>query len=148
MEEQAALAVTEVKDLDGISEGLYQEAGEPVLDPNIYNPWEPDIEVEYFGCTNSMVTVSTNATGNINWIFGFGAEPMNSENQQDTVFYSSPTGYRSITLIAEGVPYFYGNYVEIRDELTLQKLRLTAPPSALERTSPSELPHRHSPTIG
>lgn len=101
---------------DGISEGLYQENGVPVLDPNIYNPWEPDIEVEYFGCTNSMVTVSTNATGNINWIFGFGAEPMNSENQQDTVFYSSPTGYRSITLIVEGVPYFYANYVEIRDE--------------------------------
>ena len=101
---------------DGVSAGLFQDNGSPVLDPNIYNPWEPDIEVEYFGCTNSMVTVSTNATGNLNWIFGFGAEPQNSENANDTVFYGDPTGYRSITLIVDGVPYFFANYVEIRDE--------------------------------
>ncbi len=103
---------------DGISEGLYQDNGSPVLDPNIYNPWEPSIEVEYFGCTNSMVSVSTNASGNLNWIFGFGAEPQNSENASETVFYSDPTGFRSLTLIVDGVPYFYANYVEIRDEFT------------------------------
>lgn len=103
---------------DGISAGLFQENGFPVLDPNIYNPWEPDIEVEYFGCTNSMVTLTTNATGNLNWIFGFGAEPQNSENVTDTVFYGDPTGFRSLTLIVDGVPYFYANYIEIRDEFT------------------------------
>jgi PKD repeat protein len=103
---------------DGTSEGLFQDNGAPVLDPNIYNPWEPDIEVEYFGCTNSMVIVTTNATGNLNWLFGFGAEPQNSENATDTVFYGSPTGFRSLTLIVDGVPYFYANYAEIRDEFT------------------------------
>jgi PKD repeat protein len=99
------------KGSDGMRRGLHQVQGVPVLDPNIYNPWEPDITVEYFGCTNSDVAVSTNATGNLTWIFGFGASPQNSTSSSDTVQYGGQLGSRNLTLIVDGVPYFYANYL-------------------------------------
>lgn len=104
------------KGSDGLSRGLFQLDGSPVLDPNIYNPWEPEIRVEYFGCTNSNVRVETDATGVINWIFGFGAEPGNSTEQVDTVQYSGQLGSRNLTLIVDGVPYFYANYLLIEKD--------------------------------
>lgn len=104
------------KGSDGVSRGLFQLDGSPVLDPNIYNPWEPEVTVEYFGCTNSNVRVETNATGVINWIFGFGAEPQNSTAQVDTVQYSGLLGSRNLTLIVDGVPYFYANYLLIEED--------------------------------
>ena len=104
------------KGSDGARKGLYQLDGTLVLDPNIYNPWEPEINVEYFGCTNSNVRVETNATGVINWIFGFGAEPQNSSNQIDTVQYSGLLDSRNLTLIVDGVPYFYANYMLIEED--------------------------------
>jgi len=100
---------------DGMVAGLFQLGGDPVLDPNIYNPWEPEIRVEYFGCTNSNVRVETDATGVINWIFGFGASPQNSQSQIDTVQYSGLLGSRNLTLIVDGVPYFYANYLLIEE---------------------------------
>jgi PKD repeat protein len=103
------------KGSDGFSRGLYQVQGDPVLDPNIYNPWEPEISVEYFGCTNSDVSVTTNATGNITWIFGFGASPQNSTSSNDTVQYSGLLGSRNLTLIVDGVPYFYANYILVEE---------------------------------
>lgn len=104
------------KGSDGDSEGLVQVDGTPVLDPNIFNQFEPEIKVEYFGCTNSNVRVETNATGVLNWIFGFGAEPQNSSNQIDTVQYSGLLGPRNLTLIVDGVPYFYANYLLIEED--------------------------------
>ncbi|MFT4980203.1 MAG: PKD repeat protein [Bacteroidia bacterium] len=104
------------KGSDGIVEELYQLDGTLVLDPNIYNPWEPEVRVEYFGCTNSDVRVETDATGVINWIFGFGAEPQNSTEQIDTVQYSGLLGSRNLTLIVDGVPYFYANYLLIDED--------------------------------
>lgn len=101
---------------DGRSEGLFQLDGNPVLDPNVFNPWEPEIRVEYFGCTNSNVRVETDATGVLNWIFGFGAEPQNSSEQIDTVQYSGLLGSRNLTLIVDGVPYFYANYLLIEED--------------------------------
>ncbi|MCB9186248.1 MAG: PKD domain-containing protein [Flavobacteriales bacterium] len=104
------------KGSDGISRGLFQLDGSPVQDPNIYNRFEPEISVEYFGCTNSNVRVQTNATGVINWIFGFGAEPTNSTAQVDTVQYSGLLGSRNLTLIVDGVPYFYANYILVEED--------------------------------
>lgn len=104
------------KGSDGASEGLYQLDGTLVLDPNIYNQFEPEIRVEYFGCTNSNVRVETDATGVINWIFGFGAEPQNSTLQVDTVQYSGLLGSRNLTLIVDGVPYFYANYILVEED--------------------------------
>jgi len=104
------------KGSDGMRRGLHQVQGTPVLDPNIYNPWEPTITVEYFGCTNSDVAVSTDATGNITWIFGFGASPQNSTSTTDTVQYSGQLGSRNLTLIVDGVPYFYANYLLVGED--------------------------------
>lgn len=104
------------KGSDGAREGLYQLDGTLVLDPNIYNQFEPEVRVEYFGCTNSNVRVETNATGVINWIFGFGAEPQNSSAQIDTVQYSGLLGSRNLTLIVDGVPYFYANYILVEED--------------------------------
>lgn len=103
---------------DGASEGLFQLDGIPVLDPDIYNQFEPEVRVEYFGCTNSNVVVETNATGIINWIFGFGAEPANSTLALDTVQYTGLLGSRNLTLIVDGVPYFYANYLLIEEDFT------------------------------
>ncbi|MFM1875369.1 MAG: hypothetical protein RL266_1106 [Bacteroidota bacterium] len=104
------------KGSDGASEGLVQYDGTLVLDPNIYNQFEPEIRVEYFGCTNSNVRVETDATGVINWIFGFGAQPQNSTSQIDTVQYSGLLGSRNLTLIVDGVPYFYANYILVEED--------------------------------
>ncbi|MCF8275218.1 MAG: PKD domain-containing protein [Flavobacteriales bacterium] len=104
------------KGSDGARKGLEQIDGTLVLDPNIYNPWEPEVRVEYFGCTNSNVRVETDATGVINWIFGFGAEPQNSTLQVDTVQYSGLLGSRNLTLIVDGVPYFYANYILVEED--------------------------------
>lgn len=104
------------KGSDGVRKGLFQLDGSPVMDPNIYNPWEPEIRVEYFGCTNSNVRVETDATGVINWIFGFGAEPQNSTDQIDTVQYTGLLGSRNLTLIVDGVPYFYANYILVEED--------------------------------
>ena len=104
------------KGSDGVRKGLYQLDGTLVLDPNIYNPWEPEIRVEYFGCTNSNVRVETDAVGVISWIFGFGAQPQNSTEQIDTVQYSGLLGSRNLTLIVDGVPYFYANYILVEED--------------------------------
>jgi PKD repeat protein len=104
------------KGSDGFSRGLYQVQGDPVLDPNIYNPWEPTITVEYFGCTNSDISVNTDATGNLTWIFGFGASPQNSVLAEDTVQYGGLLGSRNLTLIVDGVPYFYANYILVEED--------------------------------
>lgn len=106
------------KGSDGVRKGLFQIDGTPVLDPNVYNAWEPVVRVEYFGCTNSNVRVETDATGVINWIFGFGAEPQNSSMQVDTVQYSGLLGSRNLTLIVDGVPYFYANYLLVEEDFT------------------------------
>ena len=104
------------KGSNGASEGLVQIDGTPVLDPDIFNQFEPEIRVDYFGCTNSNVRVETDATGVLNWIFGFGAEPQNSSEQVDTVQYSGLLGSRNLTLIVDGVPYFYANYLLIEED--------------------------------
>lgn len=99
------------KGSDGLSQGLYQLQGTPVLDPFMYNLFEPTVHVEYFGCDSSNVSFSTSATGIINWIFGYGATPATSTNAAENVQYSGPLGPRSFTLIVDGVPYFFSNYV-------------------------------------
>ena len=107
------------KGSDGMSRAFY-EYGSPsqVLRPYNYNPFEPEIRVEYYGCTNSTVVVQTDTTGIINWIFGYGATPPGSEANNDTVEYSGPLGFRNISLIVDGVPFFYANFVDITVDFT------------------------------
>lgn len=106
------------KGSDGMSRNFYEYGGSPVLRPYNYNPFEPEIRVEYYGCTNSSVIVETDTTGIINWIYGYGATPPGSEANTDTTEYSDPTGFRNITLIVDGVPYFFANFVDITTAFT------------------------------
>lgn len=105
---------------DGVSLDIYQNnSGYEAQVTNMYNPFEPDITVSFSGCSNSTVVFSTTATGNINWIFGYGANPLTSSQASDTVEYDSGTpGFRTITLIVDGVPYSFANFINIRQDYT------------------------------
>lgn len=90
----------------------------------MYNLNEPQVTVEYFGCTNSTVSFSTNATGIVSWMFGFGANPPTSSSSTQVVEYTGPLGPRSFTLIVDGVPYFFANYILVENSFT--KPQITA----------------------
>jgi len=113
---------------DGVSIGIYQNtAGSPVLLSNAYNPFEPDITVEFSGCSNTNIIFSTTAIGNINWVFGFGANPPTGSNAGDTVQYDSGTpGFRTITLIVDGTPYSYANFININENFTPPEITASA----------------------
>lgn len=109
---------------NGISMALYQHpGGEPVFWIDNYNPGEPPLFVNHFGCTHSDVAIQAQATGIINWIFDYAATPATGLVAQDTVQYWLP-GVRSPTLLLDGVPYRYSNFITIRDPYT--------PPSILK----------------
>ena len=71
----------------------------------------------YSGCSNSEVIFSTNATGNVSWVFGYGATPYSSNKVTDTVSYDSGfIGPRSATLVVDGVPYPLANYISVNED--------------------------------
>jgi PKD repeat protein len=106
------------KGSDGVGLNLYQNnTGEPVFLINNNNPGEPPIFVNQFGCTNSDVIISTTAQGVLNWLFDYASVPSFGNAASDTVSYFVP-GFRSLTLLADGVPYRYSNFVTIRDPYT------------------------------
>jgi len=97
---------------------LYQSnTGEPVFVVNNNNPAEPPIFVKYFGCTNSDVIVSTTGVGVLNWLFDYASNPSSGAADEDTVSYFLP-GFRSLTLLVDGVPYRYSNFITIKDPYT------------------------------
>ncbi|MBL4577189.1 MAG: PKD domain-containing protein, partial [Flavobacteriales bacterium] len=100
---------------DGLSMQIYEDtAGNPMLVSNAYNPFEPVVTVDFSGCSNSDIIFGTTATGNIDWIFGFGANPAGSASAMDTVQYASGAlGSRTITLIVDGVPYTLANFITL-----------------------------------
>lgn len=103
------------KGSDGISKALYQQpAQELVMVSNMYNPFEPTVTATYTGCANTDVTFTTTATGNVDWVFGVGANPATASGQNVTVQYDSGMpGFRSITLVVDGVPYPLANYINL-----------------------------------
>lgn len=110
----------------GISVGLFQDpAGPFVLNPNNYNQFAPTVSVTYSGCTKSDIIVNTNATGLVNWLFGFNANPPLSSEPTDTIRYTG-TGLRSITLIVDGVPYNFANFVNIDESFTQPAITASA----------------------
>jgi PKD repeat protein len=100
---------------DGVSKKLYQQPGQdPVMLSNMYNPFEPAVTATFSGCANSDVTFTTTATGNVDWVFGVGANPSNASGNNVTVQYDSGMpGFRSITLVVDGVPYPLANYINL-----------------------------------
>jgi PKD repeat protein len=98
---------------NGIRVGLYQDpTGIQVLNPNNYNPFAPNVFVTYTGCSKSDIIISTDATGLVNWQFGFNANPPLSNLATDTIRYTG-LGLRSITVIVDGVPYNFANFVNV-----------------------------------
>ena len=81
---------------------------------NMYNAFEPPVTATFSGCSNSDVAFSTTATGNIDWVFGVGANPATASGANVSVQYDSGMpGFRSITLIIDGVPYPLANFINI-----------------------------------
>lgn len=106
------------KGSDGLSMTLYQpNTGEPVFLINNNNPAEPPIFVKYTGCSNSDVIVNTTGTGVLNWLFDYASVPSSGSADLDTVSYFLP-GFRSLTLLVDGVPYRYSNFITIKDAYT------------------------------
>ena len=105
---------------DGTSLTIYEDpVGYPMLVSNAYNPFEPDVTVDFSGCSNSNIVFGTTAIGNIDWIFGFGATPAGSVSATDTVQYASGAlGPRTITLIVDGVPYTLANFITLNENYT------------------------------
>ncbi|MES2286028.1 MAG: PKD domain-containing protein [Bacteroidota bacterium] len=100
---------------DGASISLYQQPGQDqVMFSNMYNPFEPAVTATFSGCANADVTFTTVATGNIDWVFGVGANPATASGANVTVQYDSGMpGFRSITLIIDGVPYPLANFINL-----------------------------------
>ncbi|HIO67024.1 MAG TPA: hypothetical protein EYN41_01705, partial [Flavobacteriales bacterium] len=105
---------------DGVSLTIYEDlVGYPMLVSNAYNPFEPDVTVDFSGCSNSNIVFATTAIGNIDWIFGYGATPAGSANTTDTVQYASGAlGPRTITLIVDGIPYTLANFITLNENYT------------------------------
>ena len=90
-----------------------------MLVSHAYNPFEPGISVSFSGCSNSDIILGTTAISNIDWIFGFGANPGGSTNAIDTIQYESGAqGSRTITLIVNGVPYSFANYITLNTDFS------------------------------
>lgn len=108
------------KGSDGVGVSLYQQPGqEPLLISNMYNPFEPTVTASFSGCSNSDVSFTTNATGNIDWVFGVGANPSTASGAIVSVQYDSGIpGFRSITLVVDGVPYPLANFINIPTDFT------------------------------
>jgi len=102
----------------GVSLQIYEDtSGYPLLISSAYNPFEPIISVSFSGCSNNDIVFGTTAIGNIDWVFGFGANPVGSNNAIDTIQYDSGAqGPRTITLIVDGVPYSFANYITLNTD--------------------------------
>lgn len=98
---------------DGISDDLYQhQGGQPMLLQNVYGLSQPTVNVEFGGCTNAPVTFSTDASGTLQWFFGAGSSPVTALGQEAVTSFSTP-GFKTFTLVVNGVAFTYTDYVDI-----------------------------------
>lgn len=102
---------------DGIAEELYVHPGSvPLVEQNIYGLSQPIVNVEFSGCTNAPVTFSTEATGTIQWFFGSGSTPNTAYGQTATASFSTP-GFKTFTLVINGIAFTYTDYIDIHAEV-------------------------------
>lgn len=98
---------------EGVAEEIYEHPGGiPLIQQNIYGLSQPVVNVEFSGCTNAPVTFSTNATGTIQWFFGAGSTPNTVHGQTATASFST-TGFKTFTLVVNGVAFTYTDFVDI-----------------------------------
>lgn len=101
------------KGSDGVSDDLYQHpGGEPLLLQNVYGLSQPTVNVEFGGCTNAPVTFSTDATGTLQWFFGAGSDPVTAYGQEAVTSFST-TGFKTFTLVVNGIAFTYTDFVDI-----------------------------------
>ena len=101
------------KGSDGISYDLYQHpGGEPMILQNVYGLSQPTVNVEFGGCTNAPVTLSTDATGTLQWFFGSGSDPVTAFGQEAVTSFSSP-GFKTFTLVVNGIAFTYTDFIDI-----------------------------------
>lgn len=101
------------KGSDGVADDLYQHpGGEPLLLQNVYGLTQPAVVVEHDGCTNAPVQFSTNISGTVQWFFGSGANPVMATGQEVVTSFSTP-GFKTFTLVVNGIAFTYTDYVDI-----------------------------------
>lgn len=98
---------------NGITEALYQHpGGQPLVLQNIYGLSQPIVNVEFGGCTNAPVMFSTDATGTLQWFFGAGSTPNSAFGQEAVASFSTP-GFKTFTLVVNGIAFTYTDFVDI-----------------------------------
>lgn len=101
------------KGSDGTTEEIYEHpGGQPLSIQNIYGLSQPTVNVDFGGCTNAPVTFSTDATGTLQWFFGAGADPVTAFGQEAVTSFSTP-GFKTFTLLVNGIAFTYTDYVDI-----------------------------------
>lgn len=97
----------------GISQSLYQEpTGIQVVESNLGANVEPDVILGTTGCTFSDIYYTTNASGIIEWFYEGSTVPLNTVGQSTTAQYTA-MGSLDLTMVANGVPYFLSEFVDI-----------------------------------
>jgi PKD repeat protein len=97
----------------GISLGLYEDpSGQPLIQSTMSSPVEPNITVCGNGCTMSEITLSTDAFGYVQWFFNEGAHPLVAQGNTVTVHFDT-TGRQTVTLVVNGLPYVFSEYISI-----------------------------------
>lgn len=97
----------------GISQPLYEEpTGVQTIQTNLAANVEPNVTLGSTGCTYSDIYYSTNASGIIEWFYEGSTVPINTVGQSTTAQYTN-MGAHDLTMVANGVPYFLSEFVNI-----------------------------------
>jgi len=97
----------------GVSFPLYEDPfGLPAAQSDMRSLVEPQIYVKNTGCTWSDIEFYTDATGIILWYFDGGAMPLTATGDSAIIQYSNQ-GRHTITLVVDGVPYIFTDFVGI-----------------------------------
>ncbi len=97
----------------GVSLPLYEDpAGISAAQSDMSSSVEPQIFVKNTGCTFSDIEFYTNASGIINWYFDGGATPLSAVGDSAVIQYTT-MGRHTITLVVDGVPYIFTDFVGI-----------------------------------
>ncbi|PCH94414.1 MAG: hypothetical protein COB85_05655 [Bacteroidetes bacterium] len=97
----------------GVSFPLFEDPfGLAVAQSDMRSQVEPQIFVKNTGCTWSDIEFYTDASGIILWYFDGGAMPLTATGDSAIIQYSS-MGRHTITLVVDGVPYIFTDFVGI-----------------------------------
>ncbi|MDW8015964.1 MAG: PKD domain-containing protein [Bacteroidia bacterium] len=87
-----------------------------------FNPLEPPLLVENnSACTYQTVSISTTAPGNY-FVWNTGGEPPSAVSNSVSAFYPS-TGAKTITLLVDGLPYTYTDFVILTEMTPLPQIQ-------------------------